>query len=61
MTDVIEPRNNSDIEKSGLDINTVPFVEVDQPGPASLGKQAKGSGSPSQLCLRRIRLFSIQM
>jgi NADH-quinone oxidoreductase subunit I len=42
MSDFIEPRNNSDIEKSGLDINSVPFVEVDQPGPASLGKQAKG-------------------
>ena len=41
MTDFIE-KNNSDIEKSSLDINSVPYVEVEQPGPASLGKQAKG-------------------
>jgi NADH-quinone oxidoreductase subunit I len=37
MTDFIEPRKNSE-----LGINAVPFVEVDQPGPASLLDQAKG-------------------
>ena len=37
MTDFIEPHN-----KSELDINSVPFDEVKQPGPASLLDQAKG-------------------
>ena len=36
MSDVIEPK------KSELDINSVSFTEVDQPGPASLATQAKG-------------------
>jgi NADH-quinone oxidoreductase subunit I len=37
MTDFIEPRKNSE-----LGINSVPFVEVEQPGAAPLLEQAKG-------------------
>ena len=37
MTDFIEPRKSSE-----LGINSVPFVEVAQPGPATLAGQAKG-------------------
>ena len=37
MTDFIEPRKSSE-----LGINSVPFVEVAQPGPATLAEQAKG-------------------
>lgn len=37
MTEFIEPH-----KKSELDISSIPFVEVDQPGPANLGSQAKG-------------------
>jgi len=42
MTDFNE---NMDIEKKSsgqADINSVPFTEVEQPGPASLAQQAKG-------------------
>ena len=42
MTDFNE---NSKLEKKSsgqADINSVPFTEVEQPGPAPLGKQAKG-------------------
>ena len=42
MTDFNE---NMDIEKKNsgqADINSVPFTEVEQPGPASLAQQAKG-------------------
>ena len=37
MTDLIEPRKSSE-----LGINSVPFVEVEQPGAAPLLEQAKG-------------------
>lgn len=37
MTDLIEPRKSSE-----LGINSVPFVEVEQPGAAPLYEQAKG-------------------
>ena len=42
MTDFNE---SAKIEKKGsgqADINSVPFTEVEQPGPASLVQQAKG-------------------
>jgi len=42
MTDFIEPQKKFELENSGLDINSVPFEEVKQPGPGSLLEQAKG-------------------
>jgi NADH-quinone oxidoreductase subunit I len=42
MTDFIEPQKKFNVENSALDINSVPFKEVEQPGPGSLLEQAKG-------------------
>ena len=42
MTDFIEPQKKFNVENSELDINSVPFKEVEQPGPGSLLEQAKG-------------------
>ena len=42
MTDFIEPQKKFNVENSELDINSVPFNQVEQPGPVSLVEQAKG-------------------
>ena len=42
MTDFNEKINVEKKNSGQADINSVPFVEVEQPGPASLAEQAKG-------------------
>lgn len=42
MSDFNEPRDLERKASGEIDINSVPFTEVDQPGPASLAQQAKG-------------------
>jgi NADH-quinone oxidoreductase subunit I len=42
MSDFNEQRDLERKASGEIDINSVPFTEVDQPGPASLAQQAKG-------------------
>jgi len=42
MSDFNEQRDVEKRNSTEIDINSVPFTEVDQPGPASLAQQAKG-------------------